>query len=291
MKPFRLTFARWAAFVTLVTGALLVSAHAAVAATLQLERVIRTSPFKGTSVSMGDNEGSAFIPSDHSLWLADDNKKMIYEVRPRTGALKRTIARKAFNNARKLGGGRRAGEARTSDFEAIAYDAKNDVLYVFSGRCCNRSIRPTAFRLKRRSGRFMVQSYRPLARNADYTGAAWSRTDGKLYVGKGEDVRSFNYGSGAVGPAFSIGVGGITGMDFSSGGEDLFVTVNDEQLIRIDRPTRTVVSDWTFDLTPFGIRDSRAVAKIHKRLFVSDGASRARRERRRYAVFVFDVTG
>ena len=80
-------------------------------------------------------------------------------------------------------------------------------------------------------------------------------------------------------------------MDFSSGGEDLFVTVNDEQLIRIDWPTRTVVSGWTLDLTPFGIRDSRAVAKIHKRFFVSDGDSRAPRNRRRYGVFVFDVAG
>jgi hypothetical protein len=144
VKPFRLTLARRAAFVTLVTGALLLSAHAAGAATLKLERVIRTSPFKGTSVSMGDNEGSAFVPSGHSLWLADDNKKMIYEARPRTGALKRTIARRAFNNARRLGGERRAGKARTSDFEAIAYDARKDVLYVFSGRCCKPSIRPTA---------------------------------------------------------------------------------------------------------------------------------------------------
>jgi hypothetical protein len=51
------------------------------------------------------------------------------------------------------------------------------------------------------------------------------------------------------------------------------------------------VSGWTFDLTPFGIRDSRALAKIHNRLFLSDGASRARRDRRQHAVFVFDVAG
>ena len=51
-------------------------------------------------------------------------------------------------------------------------------------------------------------------------------------------------------------------MDFSPDGADLFVTVNSEQLIRIDWATRTVVSGWTFDLTPFGVRDARAVATI-----------------------------
>ena len=64
--------------------ALLVPAHAGFAATLELNRTIRTSPFTGTSVWMGDNEGSAFVPSDNSLWLADDNKNKIYAVDPTT---------------------------------------------------------------------------------------------------------------------------------------------------------------------------------------------------------------
>lgn len=78
-------------------------------------------------------------------------------------------------------------------------------------------------------------------------------------------------------------------MDFSRSGGSLFATVNSEELIRIDWPARTVVSGWTVDLGPFGIRDARAVARIHNRLFVSDGKSRTRRDRRRHAVFVFDV--
>jgi len=280
------------ALIAVALTGLLLSAQAAFAATLELDRMIRTSPFKGTSVSMGDNEGSAFVRSNRILWLADDIKKRIYAVNPRTGALKRTIARRAFNRARKFGGGRRAGKERTNDFEAIAYNRRHDALYVFSGPCCKASIRPTAFRLKRRSGRFGVASYQPLPKRADYTGAAWSPTDGKLYVGKGENVRSFRYASGTVGPAFSVGVKGITGMDFSPGGADLYVTVSSERLIRIDWPTKTVVSGWRFDLTPFGIRDSRAVAKIGERFFVSDGYdSRPRRDHRRHTVFVLDATG
>jgi hypothetical protein len=80
-------------------------------------------------------------------------------------------------------------------------------------------------------------------------------------------------------------------MDFSPDGADLFVTVNSEKLIRISWPTRKVVSGWTFDLTPFGIRDSRAVAVIGNQFFVSDGYdSRPTGDPLRHAVFVLHVT-
>jgi len=68
--------------------------------------------------------------------------------------------------------------------------------------------------------------------------------------------------------------------------------VKSERLVRTNWSTSTVVSGWRFDLTPFGIRDSRAVAKIGERFFVSDGYdSRPRRDHRRHAVFVLDATG
>ena len=287
------TLSRLAVLGTLSIASLLLCAHAALAATLELDRTIQTTPFTGTSVSMGDNEGSSFVPSDHSLWLADDIEKRVYEVNSTTGALKRTIARKAFIRAPRLGGGPQAGKERSNDFEAVAYSRRKDVLYVFSGPCCSPSMKATAFRLTRRSGRFRVESYQTLPTGADYTAAAWSRSDRKIYVGKGSQMRSFRYASGTAGPSFSIaGVGGITGMDFSPNGADLYVTVNSERLIRIDWSTKTVVSGWSFDLAPFGILDCRAVAKIHGRFFVSDGSeSRPSGDPLRHAVFAFGVTG
>ena len=214
---------RRATLLAVAFTALLVPAHAGFAATLELNRTIRTSPFTGTSVSMGDNEGSAFVPSDNSLWLADDNKNTVYAVDPTTGALKRTIPRSAFINAPKFGGGPAAGTERTNDFESIAYNRRRDVLYVFSGACCTSSTRATAFRLRRRSGRFRVVSYQPLPTGADYTAAAWSPTDDKLYVGKGKEMRSFNYATGTASAPFSVdGIRGILGMDFGpAGGESL----------------------------------------------------------------------
>jgi WD40 repeat protein len=294
LRMSRFTAVRRATLIALSIVAFLLPARAARAATLEFDRLIQTSPFVGTSVSMGDNEGSAFVPSDNSLWLADDGKRRIYEVDPTTGALKRTIPRSVFNDAPSVGGGPAAGTYRTNDFESIAYDRANDVLYVFSGKCCTSSILPTAFRLTRQSGQFQVESYQPLPKGADYTAdytaAAWSPSDGKVYVGKGGYVRSFDYGSATEGSPFRVGVAGITGMDFSPDGADLFVTTNKETLVRVNWSSRTPVSGWTLGLTPFGIRDSRAVADIAGQFFVSDGYdSRASGDPLRHAVFVLDA--
>jgi hypothetical protein len=93
-----------------------------------LNHVMATTPFIGSSVSMRDDEGSAYVPSDGSLWLADDSAKKIYEVDPFTGALKRTIGDAVLTAAPQYGGGPAAGTWRDRDLESIAYDATRDVL-------------------------------------------------------------------------------------------------------------------------------------------------------------------
>ena len=60
------------------------STAVAAAPSLQLSSVIHTNPFTGTSTRLHDGEGSAYVPSDDSLWLADDNGSEVVEVnRPR----------------------------------------------------------------------------------------------------------------------------------------------------------------------------------------------------------------
>ena len=272
-----------------VAGVLVLPATAAFGAEIWLERTIRTAPFAGTSVSMRDHEGSAYVPADNSLWLADDNGDALFEVNPVTGALKRRIAQSEFAAAPRLGGGAQAGANRTEDFESLAYDVNSDTLYAFSGPCCSSSMLPTAFRLTRRLGTLQVTDWQPLASTADYTGAAWNPGNDTIYVGKGRRFRSFDYSTAAEGPAFGVGgVSAITGMDFSASGSDLFITDGSERLRRIDWSSRVLVSGWTFDLTPFGVRDSRAVSLVGGGYFVSDGADgRASGDPLRYAVFVF----
>lgn len=260
--------------------------------TLQLERTIRTTPFAGSSESMRDNEGSAYVARDDSLWLADDNGKAVYEVNPTSGALKRKIPRTVFNDTVQFGGGPVAGSNRTNDFEAIAYDSTADILYVFSGPCCTSGILPTVFRLTRMSGSLQVESYQPLASGSNDTAAAWNPADGTIYVGHAQQLRSYDYVTNSRGPTFSVGgLAGITGMDFSGDGADLFVVTSNEQLLRVRWSTKTLVSGWTFDLRPFNVLDSRAVALISDRFFVSDGAGRTTGDPLRFAVFVFGVQG
>jgi Esterase-like activity of phytase len=286
--------AKPARFLLVALAAVLVgSAVPAFAAQLQLVRTIKTTPFAGSTLVMKDNEGAAYVPRDNSLWLADDNGRAVFELDPVTGVLKRKIGRAAFETATRLGGGPQAGTWRTRDFESMAYDETTDSLYVFSGPCCSTSVLPTAFRLKRRgnNGGFKVESYQPLATGATYTAAGWNGGDGKVYVGKGAVLRSYDYVTNNAGTGFKIpNLTGITGMDFSSGGADLYVSTSAEQVRRVDWASKTLVAGWTFDLTPFDVRDARAVELINGQFYVADGYDhRPLGDPLRYAVFVFSV--
>ena len=270
--------------------------------TLSLARTIRTTPFVGTTTSVGDAEGTAYVPRDGSLWLVGDNDGKAYEIDPSTGALKRTIDRTAFENAPQYGGGPLAGRYRRGDLEALAYDEVTDTLYAFSGTCCTSTALPTVFRLTRDpiSQKLHVDSYQPLASGSDFTGAAWSPVDGTVYVGKGRVIRRYDYTSNTIGPQIALsGVAGIHGLDFSATGADLMVVTSAERMYRVAWATKSVVSGWILDLTPFGVKDSRAVEVIADpsdpstdQLYVYDGYdSRPTGDPLRYAVFVFDVTG
>jgi hypothetical protein len=269
------------------------SAVPAFAEQLQLDRTIQTTPFAGSTLVMRDNEGSAYVPRDESLWLAADNGRAVFEIDPTTGALKRKVGRAAFEAAPQLGGGPQAGTWRTRDFESMAYDATTDSLFVFSGPCCSASVLPTAFRLKRRgrNGTFKVESYQPLAATANYTAAGWNGGDRKVYVAKGATIRSYDYPTNTAGAGFKIPLlTGITGMDFSSNGADLYTSTNQETIRRVDWASKTLVAGWTFDLTPFGVRDSRSVELIDGQFYVADGYDgRPLGDPLRYAVFVFSV--
>ena len=67
---------------------------------LTLTRTVRTTPYIGTSFSMRDGEGSAFVPNNSahpnidgtdSLWIAEDNGRAVWEINPTTGALKSSV--------------------------------------------------------------------------------------------------------------------------------------------------------------------------------------------------------
>ena len=257
---------------------------------LKLVGVIRTTPFVHTQISMRDGEGSAYVPRDHSLWLADDGTDAIFEVAPRTGRFKRVIEEEAFRSTHRFGGGPRAGATRTDDFESMAYDEADDALYVFSGKCCTGTIRPTVFRLTRRHGVLQVDSWQPLGPTSDFTAAGWNSADHRLYVAGESDLRMYDYASNALGQPFQIAdLSGIFGLSFSRDGSAMYAVTHHEVLDTVDWQGQTINPAWSFDLTPFGVRDSRAVERIGGRFFVLDGATRNGNDRREYAVFQLAV--
>lgn len=267
---------------------------------LDLDRLIRTRPFTGTSISARDAEGTAYVPADNSLWLVGDNGRSAYEVNPYTGELKRVIDRTMFEAAPRFGGGPVAGPDRSGDLESLAYDENSDVLYAFSGPCCTTSALPTAFRLTRSGGALQVDSYQPLPSTADYTAAAWSPTDDTVIVAKGRNLRTYAFASNASGPTFQVkGVSGILGLDFSLDGADLMAVNKDQRMFRIRWATKRIVSGWNLALTPFGIGDSRGVEVVPRQggggfdqLYVYDGYDgRSNTDPKKYAVYVFDVSG
>jgi PKD repeat protein len=255
---------------------------------LHLDRTIRTSPFAGSTTTVRDNEGNAYVAADNSFWIVSDNDDAAFELDASTGALKRKISQSAFAAAPRLGVGTLAGTSRNEDLEAIAYDAANDLLYMFSGVTGST---PTVYRLTRDgSGVFQVTSWQPLA--SEFTAAAWRPSDGKVYVGVSGTLRSYDYVSNTLGSSFSIsGVSNLFGMDFTDDGNDLLTVNGAKQLQRIDFVARALRPGWTLDLTPFGILDSRAVELVGSQLFVSDGYDyRASGDPLSHAVFVLSVT-
>ena len=256
---------------------------------LSLNRLIRTSPFVGTTVSVRDNEGTAYVASDNALWMADDNSNSIYEIDQTAGALRRQISVTAFVNAPRLGVGTPAGTTRNQDLEAIAYDANADVLYAFSG---STSSVPTAYRLARdASHRFQVESWQPLS--SEHTGAGWRLADGRLYLANGSSLNTYDYATNTLGATFSIsGLTKIFGIDFDDASGDLVAVNSSEQLIRASMSTHTILPGWKISLSGFGVADSRAVEIIGNQLFVSDGLdTRASTDPMNHAIFVLDVTG
>lgn len=289
------------ALVALVVGLLMATvppAHASFPDTpypqVNLDKTIRTSPFPGTTTTMRDNEGSAYVARDQSLWLADDDGRQILEIDPFSGQLKRTIGEQQLSAALPYGGGKQqAGTWRVRDLESIAYDVDNDVLYAFSGKCCTTSNLPTVFRFVRgANGQLGLESYRALASTNDFTGAAWNPGDGKLYVGVQSDLRTYDYASNTAGPVFQIThLSRITGLSFSADGADLYVAHAITKVSRIRWATRTMVPGWSFDLASFGIQDARAVEVFADRLWVSDGYDfRPAGDPLSHAVFVFSLT-
>ena len=253
---------------------------------LTLNRLLVTSPFAGSTTSVRDNEGLAYVARDNSLWMASDNDKAIFEINPTTGALKRKISRPTFSAAPEVGTGAAATDSRDNDIEALAYDNVSDTLYVFSG---STSSVPAVYQLRRdTTGTFQIVGWRGLP--SEWTGAGFRPKDGRLYVANGTSFSTYDYATNTFGPVFTVpGVTKVFGIDFAEDADaDMLVVSGSNTLQRVDLTTRTVRTGWNVDLTPFGMLDTRAVEVVGRQFFVSDGYDfRSSGDPQAHAVFVY----
>ena len=258
---------------------------------LTLERTVPTRPFAGSRVRTNDHEGSAYVPRDRSLWLADDDGHAVYEIDPWTGALKRVIRGTRLAKVQELGGGVRAGASRVAEIQALAYDPTLDTLYAYAGTCCPARILSTAFRFSRKDGVLKPDSFQPLPLGVQVEGAAWNPCDGRVYIGGHGTIWAHDYVSNKLGRGFGIrGITHLYGMDFSDDGQDLFVAQPYTRITRVDWTTRTVKPGWDLNLAGLGPQDIRGVEVVGDRLWVSDGSDqRTLGDPLDHALFVFGV--
>jgi hypothetical protein len=263
---------------------------------VQLLGVVPTSPFAGGRVSVLDNEGSAFVRRDRALWIVDDDGELLIEMNVRTGKVKRTFDRDELaavhRKKRGKGGGKKAGEHRINDLEAVAYDRRKDQLFVFSGMCCSPAEKPTVFRLKRRHGKLRLDSYLPLPKGSDFTAAAWNPKKRRVYVGVGSTIWPYRYKRHGVGSPRTVpGLSDITGMSFTGNGKGLLVAHSPSFVSLVDWRSRTLVPGWTLDLAGFGMADVRAVELVRGRIWASDGYDlRTPGDPLDHGLFVFSIS-
>ncbi len=251
-------------------------------------RTISSQPWGASTAKAFDIEGAAYLPYDDVLMVADDSGDKLFEINATTGNLVRTIPQSEFAAALPVGGvGAPAGVSRADAFRAVTYDVLADSLYVFSGNCCNPApFNPAVFRLKRDgAGHFRVESYQPLPEGTDPV-AAGIRLGTGLYFGKGTKIKRYDYATNTIGTDIKLtGTGtALRAMSFVDN-DTVLVTNGDDQLIKVATADWTAVPGWTFDLSPYGIADPRALTVWNDDIFVGDGLdTRASTDPMKYAI-------
>ncbi len=270
---------------------------------LQPIGTIQTSPFLGVSppVRPGDIEDLAYDPVRKSLWMPDDSKSRLYEVEFGTngafesGRLLSTITRDQLAAAPQyLNPGVLAGTIHAADLEAMAYDPIADVMYAFAGPCCTGLQKPAVFRLNRPGGpgtALKVLDFQELTDPIhDFSGVGVVVNGGvaEIWAGYQHNLYRYHYVAEGLHPANSFEaasvalplyqLGYINGVSFSDDGKQVWVTTDNERIIRYAWPVpqgfpnnQAAPTNDQMDPRVLGIPDTRAIALVGSKLAVADG--------------------
>ena len=182
-----------------------------------------------------DNEDLAYVPSDDSLWMADDNGNAVYEINRTTGALKRTISQSTFSNSHQFGGSALADESSATRTSRRSRTTGTPTCST-SSPAARRRRRPCTGSCATASHNFQIDSWQPLP--TEWTGAGWRLADGKLYVADASSIRTYDYVSNTFGTAFSVsGLKTIYDVAFDPATGDMLAVSKAEKLVRVNMTT------------------------------------------------------
>ncbi len=280
---------------SVVSGTAHVQAEIPVYPTLALQqtRMIVNNPMLGSAVTPRDLEGLAYVPQNNSLWMADDNRKALYEIDKDSGLLKSTITQAQLAATPRYGASDLAGTNTANDFEGLVYNPQTDQLLAFAGPCCSTGIRSAVFRLVRSGNTFVPQSFQPLtAPINDFSGVGY--TNGEIRAALGSVIYRYTFDTNTFDAPVTLSQkeGNVVGIDFSDNGNDLWVTTSYNKIRRYNWATNTLYPNHSLLLSTVGVGDGRAVEIINDQLYIADGYdSYGTTSPNKYAVHVYNVLG
>ncbi|MGZ4676692.1 MAG: PKD domain-containing protein [Acidimicrobiia bacterium] len=259
---------------------------------LAFDHTITSHPFAGAPGNAIDIEGLGYVPSDSSMWVADDNGDRVWEINPSTGAYKSQLRGGKngtdFLNATQVGTGLTCAQAldggivgdtganeclsRTDDFESVVYDPTGDVLYVTSGNCCTAGLpagypyHPTVWELERVAGHFTPTHWQALPDGQDPTAGGWRPGTG-IYFGKSNKIHTYDFATNTLGSDKTLALTDIVGITFTDASTAFVTTAtpntasgrttatSDSTIHRFDisGSTWTETPGWTFPLKNIGV--------------------------------------
>jgi len=190
-----------------------------------------------------DGESILYIKSDNSLWIADDDSHNLFEIDYTTYSVKSTITDVDLGNfAPEVGECDSDDDGVYSgacDIESIAYNPRDDRLYILTGRAPGT---PAIFELRRDSigDRFKLSRYREL-NGIEFPAVIF--IDGKFIVAETKSLYLYDFETNSAElskPLYTTPTGKIVGLAYD--GEYLWVTTSNFELMKVKWATKETVA-------------------------------------------------
>lgn len=227
-----------------------------------------------------DGESLAYVPEDDTFWIADDDRRSIYEVERLTGAYRSEIALSTILEALPDAGQCDDGDgdpttvcSYVEEFELLAYDPDGGALYVVNTVNTSPPDRPAIFRLTKGAcaGCFTPESWQPLDVGPLYSSLVV--VEGELFLALRNRLYAYDYATNrpatvdtngdSLPPAYEAP---NRMMALSFDGTFMWILTSQRVLYQVEWATRT--QRGTSDLGAFNFADPRGLEIVRDTIYV-----------------------